>query len=149
MKSKNYSVRLSMIFKKYYCSKCGTRLKKEKTHRVVTKKDWDYYRYHNAGTFPERDYDVYDHRWKCPGCEARISFREQCIMERIQKKNGSRILSSSDIKANYRECKQKEAKGVLVRGIVMGIACGLFVATWSWFFGEKNSNSLENKFMLC
>ena len=42
MKGKSYSIPFGMVFKKYYCSKCGTKLEKEKTHRVVTKNDKDY-----------------------------------------------------------------------------------------------------------
>ena len=73
-----------MVFKKYHCAKCGTKLKNEKTHRVVTKDDRDYYQYHDLGTFPHRDYDVYEYRFACPKCGARVSFDEQRIIAGIQ-----------------------------------------------------------------
>ena len=85
MRGKSYSVPGGMMFKKYYCAKCGTKLEKERTHRVVTKNDRDYYRYHKRGRFPQPDYDVYDYRFQCPGCDSRISFDEQRIIEKIQK----------------------------------------------------------------
>ncbi len=107
MKGKSYSIPLGMVFKKYYCSKCGTKLEKEKTHRVVTKDDKDYYQYHEYGMFPLHDYDVYSYQFKCPSCEERISFDEQCIIERIQKKCSRFVLSPAEIKENYIACRKE------------------------------------------
>ena len=42
MNGKFIFIPFGMVFKKYYCSKCGTKLEKEKAHRIVTKDDWDY-----------------------------------------------------------------------------------------------------------
>jgi len=114
LKTQSYSIPFGMIFKKYHCSKCGAQLEKEKTHRVVTKEDKDYYQYHDYVEFPRRDVDVYDYRLKCPSCGARIAFDEQCIIERIQKKCGQEVLSNADIKEHYEECKEgttKESSG--------------------------------------
>ena len=84
------SIPFGMLFKKYYCSNCGVKLEKEKTHRVVTKDDRDYYQYHEYGMFPLRDHDVYGYRFRCPSCKKRTSFDEQCVIERIQKQKRSR-----------------------------------------------------------
>ena len=65
MKGKSWSIPVGMVFKKYYCSKCGGKLVKSKTHRVVTKDDKDYYQYHDVGTYPRYDYDVYSYEFKC------------------------------------------------------------------------------------
>ena len=116
-----------MIFQKYHCAKCGATLEKERTHRVVTKDDQDYYRYHCFGKFPQRDYDVYDHRFQCPGCGARISFDEQCIIQRIQKKLGHIVLSSSEIKSEYAEGKANHRKGLLLKNILYPIVLDLIV----------------------
>lgn len=114
------SIPFGMAFNKpYYCSKCGTKLEKEKTHRVVTKDDKDYYQYHKQGTFPLRDYDVYDYRFKCPSCEARIAFDEQCVIERIQKQYGRSVLSSSEIKENYEEGRKANSNRILLRNILI------------------------------
>ena len=106
MKGKFISIPYGMVFKKYYCSKCGTRLKKEKTHRSVTPDDKDYYQYHDYGSFPKRDYDVYGYQFQCPVCKARISYDEQCKIRRIQKKQGTTILSSAQIKDNYKNSER-------------------------------------------
>lgn len=119
MKGKSYAIPVGMVFKKYYCCKCGTKLEKERTHRVVNKEDKDYYQYQDCGTFPRVDHDVYDYRFKCPNCGKRNSYDEQCIMERIQKKSKSKILSSKEIKNNYQNCKHNNNKYVLTRNIMV------------------------------
>ena len=107
-----------MIFRRYHCAKCGTKLEKEKNHRVVTKDDKDYYQYHDAGTFPLHDYDVYGYRFRCPSCNARVSYDEQCVINQIQKKQGSRVLSSGEIKSNYEECRRKRDRRILLGRVV-------------------------------
>lgn len=121
MNGKSYSVPAGMVFSKYYCAKCGTKLKKEKTHRIVTQYDHDYYQYHDVGTFPLRDYDVYSYRFQCPSCHARISYDEQCIIKRIQKKQGHFVLSSSEIKRHYKDCKEGSNNSVLIRNILISV----------------------------
>lgn len=116
---------MAMAFKRYHCIHCGAVLKKERTHRVVTKDDKDYYQYHNYGSFPLRDHDVYDYRFQCPACGKRISFNEQCIMGRIQKKQGHFILSSSEIKDHYQACTEEHKKRVLARGVLIPVVFGL------------------------
>ncbi len=118
LNGKVYSISIGMKFKKYHCAKCGATLEKERTHRVVTKEDRDYYRYHKRGRFPRVDYDVYDYRFKCPECSSRISFDEQCVMERIRKKLGSSVLSASEIKNNYKEAKKEHKRSVLIRDVL-------------------------------
>ena len=121
----NYSMPVAMAFKRYHCIHCGAVLKKERTHRVVTKDDKDYYQYHNYGSFPLRDHDVYDYRFQCPACGKRISFNEQCVMSRIQKKQGHFILSSSEIKDHYKACTEEHRKRVLARGVLTPVVFGL------------------------
>lgn len=143
MKGKSYSIPFGMVFKKYYCSKCGTKLEKEKTHRIVTKNDKDYYQYHDYGMFPRSDHDVYDYRFKCPHCNARVSFVEQCIIERIQKKCNSKILSSIEIKDNYKECKTGDNKRVLIRNILVPtVYISLFFPMFYFYRTNKESFSL-------
>lgn len=137
LNGKSFSLPLGIVSKRHYCSKCGEKLKKEKTHRVVTKDDKDYYRYHKAGSFPQRDYNVYDYRLVCPSCQARISFEEQRIIEKIQRKNRKKILSSYEIKNDYDECKKKRGIELLISKIIFSI---VFVA---FFFTIYYFNSTE------
>ena len=140
MKGKNYSIPYGMVFKKYYCSKCGVKLEKERTHRVVTKDDKDYYQYHDYEMFPRSDHDVYDYRFKCPSCGTRISFAEQCIIERIQKKCNSKTLSSIEIKDNYKECKFADDKRVLIRNILVPISFVSIFFPLFYFFGTNKED---------
>ena len=119
MKGKSYSIPFGMMLKKHYCTKCGSRLEKERTHRVVSKDDRDYYKYHERGTFPRSDYDVYDWQLNCSQCGTKISYNEQCIMNKIQKKQGHTVLSSSEIKHDYKEIKEKHKKSVFQRTVLL------------------------------
>lgn len=141
MKGKSYAIPVGMVFKKYYCCKCGTKLEKERTHRVVNKEDKDYYQYQDCGTFPRVDHDVYDYRFKCPNCGKRISYDEQCIMERIQKKSKSKILSSKEIKNNYQNCKHNNNKYVLTRNIM--VPSIFIIPFFILFYIFKSDKSLE------
>ena len=106
MKGKSYSIPFGMVFKKYHCHKCGSILKKERNHRVVNKNDKDYFQYQRHNMYPRIEHDVYDHRFFCPKCNRAISFKEQCIIERIQKKNKTYLLEESIIKDNYIKAKE-------------------------------------------
>ena len=142
LNGKSYSLPFGMVFKKYHCAKCGAKLEKERTHRVVTKDDKDYYRYHNYGTFPRRDYDVYDYRFKCPDCGRRVSFEEQCIIEKIQKEQGHWVLSSSEIKNNYAQKKADKHKRVLVKSILLPIVF-ILIAFVFFYLSNSNKNARE------
>lgn len=122
MKGKIYSISFGMLFKRYYCADCGTKLKTEKTHRIVTKDDPDYYRYHDVGQFPRVDYEVYDQRFQCPSCGRRTAYDEQCILNRIQKKLGTKILSPFEVKQHYEECSAAHNKSTLLKKILFPIA---------------------------
>ena len=141
MNGKNYSVPLDMVLQKHYCHKCGGKLEKEKTHRVVTKDDRDYYRYHDAGTYPKPDYDIYEYRYRCPSCQARISHDEQAVIDRIQKKLRRTVLTSSDVKANYKECKESDKKRALVSNIGISIVMLLIVYAIGSLFASREDLS--------
>lgn len=143
MNGKSYSLSLGMLFKKYHCAKCGAVLKTEQTHRVVTKDDKDYYEFHDRGTFPLHDYDVYNYRFKCPNCHARISYNEQCIIERIQKQQGYHVLAGSEIKTYYKACKEQHMRSTLISRIVCAVIFILFMSVLFYLFGsERTTQSL-------
>lgn len=129
----NYSIPWGMVFKKYYCSKCGAKLEKEKTYRVVSNNDKDYYQYHSASNLLRGDHAVHSYRLKCPACEARISYIEQCIIERIQKKLNHKILSSTEIKDNYNEEQLNNSKRVFRKSILYAIIINILFAPVFYF----------------
>lgn len=143
MKGKSYSIPAGMVFKKYYCSHCGAKLVKSKTHRVVSKDDKDYYQYRDYGTFPRCDYDVYDYEFKCEKCNKKISYDEQCIIERIQKKLKKKVLSEREIKNNYNIDKIKHSKWILVRNIIIPIVfITIFMLLYFIFKTDKSKEEV-------
>lgn len=144
MNGKSHSIPVGMVFQKYFCLHCGTRLLKEKTHRVVTKEDKDYYQYHDAGTFPRRDYDVYSYQFRCPSCCRRIAYEEQRIFAKIQKKCNAKILSPSQIRADYEAIKAKHNTGAFRSAIwIPAILFFLFFALYYLFGGERTAERLS------
>lgn len=139
MKGKSYSIPFGMVFKKYHCHKCGDVLRKERTHRIVNKDDKDYYNYQDPYMFPKNDWDVYEHRFMCPKCGNRISFDEQCIIERIQKMKNSKTLSNFEIKEAYEESKAANDKRVLIRNILIPTIFNLLIIVLYYFFGTEKS----------
>lgn len=119
MRGKSYSIPLEMILKKYYCSHCGAQLKREKTHRIVSKEDKDYFRYQDYSSFPRRDYDVYDYQFMCPICHRRYALKEQKVIKRIQKLYNKKILSKEEIKNNYLYVEKQVKRKTLIMEITI------------------------------
>ncbi len=142
MRGKSWSIPAGMVFQTYHCAKCGARLKKEKTHRIVTALDHDYYQYHNVGTYPLCDYDVYSYRFQCPACGARISYDEQCIIKQIQKKQRAIVLSPSVIKGNYQACKTSNHRRVLIYNILISVILLLAVFI-PFYFLQTNQTTKD------
>ena len=133
MAGKTWTIPAGMVLKKYYCHKCGERLEKEKTHRVVTEDDRDYYSYHDRGHFPKGDYDVYGYRFKCPSCESRITYDDQRVIEMIQKKCMRKRLSDTEINRNRKECEKRTEKSALWGKIISPLIF-LIIAFSVYFF---------------
>lgn len=150
MKGKSYSIPCGMLFKKYYCFHCGSKLVKSKTHRVVSKDDKDYYQYHEVGHFPKHDYDVYSYEFKCMNCNKKISYNEQCVIERIQKKKNKKILSRTEIKENYKDEQLKENKRILITNLLIpAIFLVIFFGLFYWLDKERNNKKLLVYSILC
>ena len=147
MNGKNYSVPFGMIFKKYYCPCCGTRLEKERTHRVVSKDDRDYYVYHEAGNYPRRDHDVYDYKFVCPECRKRTSYYKQCIIGRIQKKLKRAIISDDEIKESFNKAKGEiKRRERVARFAVPAICLAIFFT--GWFLFKENISAPDILFCI-
>lgn len=116
----SYGIPTGMVFKKYYCSRCGNKLIKEKNHRIVSKEDVDYYHYHEIGTFPKYDHSVYSYHFKCPNCNNRYSFNYQCVIERIQKYKKRKVLSKNEIKENRVIANKQREKHNFIRDMIIG-----------------------------
>lgn len=114
----SYGIPMGMVFKKYYCCKCGNKLIKEKNYRVVTKDDVDYYHYHERSQL-KYVHHVNNYHFKCPKCNNRYSFDYQCVIERIQKYKKSKVLSKNDIKENRVIANKKREIHNFIRDIII------------------------------
>ncbi len=130
---------VSMIFKKHHCAKCGAQMVNEKTHRVVTKEDKDYYEYHDVGKFPLRDYHVYEYRLKCPSCHARFTPEEQRAIERFQKRSGQKVLSSAELRESREAYVRDGGKRVLIRRIATTMVLPLIFVVLLFFLSSERT----------
>ena len=107
---KNFSVTIpfGMLFKKFYCHHCGSRLEKSARKRTVRKGDPDYKKYRNIGDmYVIGDIEVTEYDFHCPSCGEITGYDEQCILGHIQKRTGGHILSSSEIAAGKEEATRQ------------------------------------------
>ena len=95
-------IELGMFFRKMYCHKCGTQLKREKITKIFKKGEPGFTRkymysirsYYAIGMDRlKRSHYIY----KCPNCDLRISYDAQCIVAKKQKQLNAKILSEDDI----------------------------------------------------
>ena len=83
---------MGMIFKKMYCHKCGTTLNKIKVSKVYKKGEKGYT--NQIGVIAigmdklEKAYYIY----RCNNCGLEITYEEQCIIAKKQKKEKKKIL---------------------------------------------------------
>ena len=81
---------------------------------MVTKDDSDYYLYHDRGTFPRNDVDVYEYRFKCEKCNQSYSYNQQVKYSYLQKKYQTKLISDEQITKNreYIDKKNKKANRI-------------------------------------
>ena len=97
-----------MVFKKFYCHKCGERLVKEPKKRIVTPKDADYREHNSIGNMHViGDIEVTEYDFKCPSCGNIIKYDEQCVIGKIQKKLDKKELYEQDILENREKIENK------------------------------------------
>lgn len=87
-----------MLFKKYYCHKCGARLKRQKVTQVLKPRDSGYEAaekelFHNHRIVGKSGpISVTEYIFHCPTCNTTVTFDEQEDIAVQQKYAGSHIL---------------------------------------------------------
>lgn len=98
-KSVGFQIDAGMIFKKMYCHKCGTKLKKEKTSTILRNGDKGFSRHSGKGiTFGPGYNKVYTYYYVCPQCKNAITYEAQLKISKIQKQKSRNILNDDEIK---------------------------------------------------
>ena len=96
-KGYEFTAPLGMLFRKMYCHKCGNKLKKKKESRIFRKGEPGYSNdILGQSTIGmdriEKAWYVY---W-CPDCNTKITYGEQCIIAKEQKKQKKKILKEDE-----------------------------------------------------
>jgi RNase P subunit RPR2 len=90
------SIPLGMLVKRFYCHKCGERLKTVCVIRTLNPGDLGYRAAENAifdtNTLPKGAVSVTAARLICPACHTAMTFGEQKEIAQLQKRAGTRIL---------------------------------------------------------
>lgn len=92
------SIPMAMLFKKYYCCKCGERLKRQKVTETLNPDDpgyeaaWNQIHSDMHITGKRGTVSVTHYVFHCPACDTTVTFEEQEDIAAKQKKAGSHIL---------------------------------------------------------
>lgn len=134
MKNKSISIPAGMVFKKFYCHKCGEKLVKEPKKRIVTPKDADYREYNSIGNMHViGDIEVTEYDFKCPSCGNIIKYDEQCVIGKIQKKLDKKELYEQDILENREKIENKINRNKKIYKFVLGIVTAIIVGVVVYF----------------
>lgn len=86
-----------MLFRKFYCHRCGERLKRQAKKRIVTPQDPDWHKHNRVGRiqFFEGDVEVTEYDFCCPCCGQITTYDAQVQYRYIQKKHDTSVLSQA------------------------------------------------------
>lgn len=116
---KTHSIPMGMAFGKFYCHKCGERLKNNPITRTVHPGDPDWRRASKSGnTYYGGSVELTEYNFKCPSCGHEIDYYTQCTYKQIQKMLGKNTLSDQEIKEYKPAAKEAEEKRQKVIEIV-------------------------------
>ncbi len=122
MKNKSVTIPAGMVFKRFYCHKCGERLVKHPNKRIVKPGDSDYREHSRIGDMNViGDIEVTEYDFKCHDCGNIIHYNEQRVIEKIQNKLQKNVLSDEEISEN-REIIEKKIK---IKQKIFRIALGV------------------------
>ena len=93
------TIPVGMIFKRMFCHKCGTKLKKEKITKIYEKGDQGYSnKILGHSTLGMSKISKTHYIYKCPNCEFKISYFYQCVIAKKQKQLKKKILNENEFK---------------------------------------------------
>ena len=123
-----------MLFGKFYCRRCGERLKREESTRTVKKGDSDYERVRRLGrTRMIGDVRHTTYRFRCYGCDESIELDEQRLVKRVQKRLGKRILTDEEYGALRSDAVRAEARKRSVTDVIVKAAFIAIVIAVGYF----------------
>jgi RNase P subunit RPR2 len=91
------TIAVGMLFKKMYCHKCGCLLKKKKVAHLYLKSDPGYSNdLAGHGTIGMDKKMMVHYIYHCPNCGSEITYDEQRIVAKKQKRLKKKILNEND-----------------------------------------------------
>ena len=117
---KSYSIPMGMVFGKFYCHKCGEKLKNVPVlDRTVHPGDPGWLKESKIGnTHYLGSVEKYDYQFTCPSCGHEMDYSKQCTYKQIQKMLGKRVLSDQEIEDHLPKARVAEEKRQKVTEIV-------------------------------
>ena len=93
------SIDPGMLFKKMYCHKCGTKLKKKKITKICKRDDYEFTdNFKHSTAIGMNELSIAHFIYVCPNCGSEITYENQCLVAKKQKKLKSKIINESEIK---------------------------------------------------
>jgi len=126
---------LALVFKKFYCHKCGERLSRNSNTRTVKRGDSDYSEHNTLGrTHMLGDVQLTEYGLKCTKCGRSVDVDKQRLIARIQKKLGKRIITDDEYEEWYESAEKAQNRSVLIKDIIIyTLFCAVFVAAVVFF----------------
>ncbi len=97
MYSYEMSIKVGLLFRRMYCFKCGTKLKRRRTSHLYKKGEVGYkedrhgYGHYILGPLPSQQIRV-QYVYICPNCKQITTYDQQCIIAKKQKQAKTKIL---------------------------------------------------------
>lgn len=124
MKNRSVSLPIGMVSRKFFCHRCGTQLDRKPRTRTLRHGDADYKKYSRTGNMRMLgDIEVTEYDFHCPACGTVIGYKEQCVIEYIQKQADRHILSRSEITAASEEATASLERKQKLSGIFWTALC--------------------------
>ena len=131
MKNKSSSIPLAVLIKKFYCHKCGERLKRNPITRTIKRGDPEYRKHSRRGhSHVIGDIELTEYSFICPSCNQIVEYDEQLIIDRIQKNVSRHVVSQTEIDENIESATKSLKRKRKITNIIVGtfiVALVIFV----------------------
>ena len=104
MANKTVSIPLGMLSRKFYCHRCGQQLLRHKSTKLYQPGDPEYKKHAVRKTGNQIEFligsvEVTEYDFRCPQCNTFTQYKEQLVIENIQKRLGNHNLSQSELRS--------------------------------------------------
>ena len=130
-----FGMLIPMIFGKFYCHKCGTRLKWHAVKRTVKPGDPDYFEHNKIGRGKVMigDVEVSEYDLQCPKCGHCVGYDAQRVISKIQKRYDKKILTDKEVQDHAKEAKAMLARETAIWSAVLAVVVLLAIFVLAYF----------------